>query len=277
MSLFVVATPIGNLGDLSFRAVEVLRDADVIACEDTRVTRKLLQAHDIRTPTESFHAHSGADAVARWVGRLAAGTQVALVTDAGTPTVSDPGAALVAAARAADIDVRVIPGPSALTAAVAASGLPPEPLLFLGFLPRQGRARQTRIGWLNQLPVTGVLYESPIRLPATLRDLASALGDRPAAVTRELTKRFETVVRGTLPELAERFSEPPKGEIAVVIGPGAGPGPSSWEQVDQALQAGLSEGEPPSRLAREVARQTGRPRAAVYDRLKGMKASNKRD
>lgn len=273
MTLFVVATPIGNRADLSPRAVQVLQEADVIACEDTRVTRKLLEPLQIRTPTVSFHAHSRERDLERLLERLAQGERVALVSDAGTPTISDPGVELVQAARDAGHPIQVVPGPSALTAAVAASGLPPEPLLFLGFLPRSGKARRERIDWLRQLPATGVIYEAPARVPKTLAELAAALGSRPAVVARELTKLHETVVSGRLPELAETFAEAPRGEVVLVIGPAAAPERADDDEVRRRLSAELEEGDcgAPSDLARRVAAETGRSKSQVYRMLMELK------
>ena len=219
MPLFVVATPIGNLEDWSPRAARVLGEVDVIACEDTRVTRKLLAAHSIATPLERFDAHVERRDLEGWLGRLESGASIALVSDAGTPGLSDPGRRLVAACRARGIAVSPIPGPSALTAALSASGLPAEPLVYLGFIARSGRARRAALEPLDRLPATVALYESGPRLPRTLAELAERWGDRPAVVAREVTKKHETFLSGTLRELAERVREPPKGEIVLLIGP----------------------------------------------------------
>lgn len=269
MGLVIVGTPIGHLADLSPRAAEALGSAALVACEDTRVTKKLLQAHGIETPTTSFHAHSSPSAMERLVERVLTGEQVALVSDAGMPTLSDPGRELVAAVRARGGAVTVVPGPSAPAAALAVAGLATEPHLFLGFLPRQGKRRRQQIEWLAQLPVTGVLFESPRRLPKTLAELAERLGPRTAAVARELTKRFEEVVVAPLPELAARFAEPPRGEIVVLVGPPAvesGPEDDAEDEATWLAEAarGLALGQAPSRLAKELAARSGRPRKTAY-------------
>lgn len=222
-TLFVVATPIGNLEDITLRALRVLREVAMIACEDTRVTRRLLEAHDIATPTTAFHAHSAPEVVERLVGRLLDGDSIALVSDAGTPIISDPGDALVSAAIAAGVSVSPIPGPSALLAALSASGLPAHHTLFLGFLPRGDAERREILAPLRDAPYTLVIYESPGRLHATLLDLQHILGDRSACVAREVTKHFETFVRGALSALAAEFEAPTRGEVAIVIAP-SGPG-----------------------------------------------------
>jgi 16S rRNA (cytidine1402-2'-O)-methyltransferase len=269
VALVLVGTPIGHLADLSPRGAEALRNAKLVACEDTRVTKKLLQAHGIETPTSAFHAHSSPAVLARLVERVLAGEDVALVSDAGMPTLSDPGRELVAAVRARGGAVTVVPGPSAPSAALAAAGLPTEPHLFLGFLPRQGKRRRQQIEWLAQLPVTGVLFESPRRLPKTLAELAERLGPRQAAVARELTKRFEEVVVAPLPELAIHFAEPPKGEIVLLVGPPAPQAGAEDDADDEAVwiaeaSRGLALGQAPSKLAKELAARSGRPRKAAY-------------
>jgi 16S rRNA (cytidine1402-2'-O)-methyltransferase len=269
MTLYVVATPIGNLGDLSPRALDVLRSADVIACEDTRVTGRLTHHFGIDTPLVSFHAHSSPAAMARLVDRLRSGEQVALVSDAGTPCISDPGRELVEAARAQGIDVVPIPGPSALITALSAVGLPSEPLLFLGFLPRSGKRREQQLRWIAQLPVTAVLYEAPLRVPATLRELAERLGDRPAAVVRELTKRFESIAVASLQELAAQTPEPPRGEVVIVVAPSVDDEASAVDEtertswVEEAARS-LALGVAPSRVAKDLAARSGRGRKEAY-------------
>ncbi|MEM1024718.1 MAG: 16S rRNA (cytidine(1402)-2'-O)-methyltransferase [Myxococcota bacterium] len=270
MALVVVGTPIGHLGDLSPRGVEALKNADVVACEDTRVTRKLLQTHGIDVPVSPYHAHSPPAVLQRLADRALAGDDVALVSDAGMPTLSDPGRELVATVRSRGGAVTVVPGPSALTTALAACGLPTEPHLFLGFLPRQGKRRRQQIEWLAQLPVTGVLFESAQRLPKTLGELADRLGERPAAVARELTKRFEEVVVAPLPELAGHFLEPPKGEIVLVVGPGHSSPSEPGDELDESAWVaeaarGLALGMAPSQLAKDLANRSGSPRKKAYD------------
>jgi 16S rRNA (cytidine1402-2'-O)-methyltransferase len=217
--LYIVATPIGNLEDITLRALRVLKEVQVIACEDTRVTRKLLEAHQIATPTTSYHAHSAEPVADRLIERLAEGESVALVSDAGTPLVSDPGQPLVAKAIAAGIAVVPIPGPSALVAALSASGLPTERVLFLGFLPRGETAQHEILAPLRAAPYALAIYESPNRTGDTLETLERTLGDRAACVARELTKRFETIARGSLAELRELFRETPRGEVVILVGP----------------------------------------------------------
>jgi 16S rRNA (cytidine1402-2'-O)-methyltransferase len=216
--LFVVATPLGNLGDMSPRAVETLKSVDAIASEDTRRTRKLLTHFGIRTPLFSYHEHNEERAAEDVLRRIAGGESVALVADAGTPLIADPGYRLVALLAREGIEIVSIPGPSAVTAALSVSGLPPMPFLFAGFLPRKKAARRRRIEELGALHATFVIFESPHRIVAGLRDLADVLGDRAAVVARELTKMHEEVVRGSLVELAQAAEGRAwKGEIAIVV------------------------------------------------------------
>ena len=217
MPLAVCATPIGNLEDVTLRVLRELRDADVVLCEDTRHTRGLLERHGIRARLESYHEHNEAKKTAEMLPRLEAGERVALVSDAGLPAVSDPGARLVAAAVEAGVDVTVLPGPSAVETALVISGLVGEQYRFLGFLPRGERALTVLWEESRTWPHPAVAFESPQRLPAALASLARANPERRVAVCRELTKRFEEVARGTAAELAERFRKPPKGEIALVV------------------------------------------------------------
>jgi 16S rRNA (cytidine1402-2'-O)-methyltransferase len=217
--LFLVSTPIGNMGDFSFRGVETLRAASLILAEDTRHSRHLLEHYGVATPTQAYHEHNEAKLTPRVIERLRRGDDVALVTDAGTPLVSDPGARLVRAAIDAGIAVVPVPGPSALLVALVAAGLPAEPFTFFGFLPRSGTERARRLVQMAQSPFTVVLYEAPGRLFDTLTALAGLAGaSRPAAIGRELTKLHEEVRRGTLAELAAYYSEtPPKGEVVIVV------------------------------------------------------------
>ena len=218
--LVLVPTPVGNLDDLTFRALRVLREADVVACEDTRTSGKLLSHYGVETPRLSFHAHNEHARVASLVERMRAGETVALVSDAGTPGISDPGFLLVRAAAEAGVRVEALPGPTAFVPALVASGLPSDRFVFEGFLPHK-KGRQTRLLALADEPRTVVLYESPHRLVKLLGQLAEHLGaDRPAAVAREISKLHEEVRRGTLAELAESFGAQPKvrGEIVVVVG-----------------------------------------------------------
>jgi 16S rRNA (cytidine1402-2'-O)-methyltransferase len=270
-TLFVVATPIGHLGDVSARSVETLRGCDRVLAEDTRRTRQLLSHLGIAgKPVERFDAHAGPADVARAVERLAGGEQIALVTDAGTPGVSDPGEALVEAAIAAEVRVVPIPGASAVLAALVASGLAGDGRFrFVGFLPREGSTRRDAVALVCATPETVILYEAPSRTAATLRDLADATPDRHACVARELTKVHEEMVRGTLAELAADEREW-LGEIAIVLGPHA---PASREAAidDAALDARIDEalarGEHARTIAEKLAAWSGRPKRAVYERV----------
>jgi 16S rRNA (cytidine1402-2'-O)-methyltransferase len=218
-SLVVVGTPIGNLADLSPRAAEALREADVVACEDTRRTAPLLRHAGSGAPMVAVHQHNEAARAADLVARMRAGARVALVSDAGMPLVSDPGARLVGAALDAGLPVEVVPGPSAVTAALAVSGLAGEGgFVFLGFVPRRAAERRRLLERLAVLEAPAVAFESPRRLPGLLAEIAAALPERPVAVCRELTKFHEEVVRGTAAEVAARLAEPPRGEVTVVIG-----------------------------------------------------------
>jgi 16S rRNA (cytidine1402-2'-O)-methyltransferase len=219
-TLYLVGTPIGNLEDITLRAVRVLREVDLIAAEDTRVTRTLLNAHEIRTPLTSFHEFSGSSRVRQLVERLAT-SDVALVSDAGMPGLSDPGYPLIRAALDAGISVVPIPGPSAILAGLVASGLPMHAFTYHGFLPRKSGERRRLLASMADATHSHVVFESPHRLLAALKDIVEALGaDRPIAVARELTKKFEEVVRGPASEVVRRFEQrAPRGEITIVIGP----------------------------------------------------------
>ncbi len=272
-TLYVVATPIGNLGDLSPRAAEVLRRVAAVAAEDTRRTLKLY-AH-LATPAPalvSLPAFEERGRLGAVLDRLAAGEEVALCTDAGTPGVSDPGQALVAAAWEAGARVVPVPGPSAALAALAASGLPADRFLFAGFLPRKGGGRAEALGWMARVPATLVLFEAGNRTVATLRDLASALGDRRAAVARELTKLHEEIALGTLSELAERFAGEVRGEVTLVVAGAGAPAPEpAREDLDDELRRRLAAGDAPTDIARSVARARGLARREVYARLEALK------
>lgn len=264
--LYVVATPIGNLGDVTLRALETLASADLIACEDTRVTRKLLDRYGIVTPLTPYHDHNASTARPKLLGRLAEGAAVALVSDAGTPLISDPGYKLVREARAAGHNVTALPGASAPLAALAVAGLPTDRFLFEGFLPPKQQARRYRIAELARIPATLVLFESGPRLGATLADLAAGLGAREAALCRELTKLHEEVRRGELPALAQAYAqEEPRGEIVLVIAPPA-PAPSAKvSDIDALLRQALARVSVKDAVG-EVAAATGTPRREVYQR-----------
>ena len=221
MALAVCATPIGNLEDVTLRVLRELAEASVVLCEDTRHTKGLLTRHGIEARLLSYHRHNEAQRTAELLPRLGAGERIALVSDAGLPGVNDPGARLIAAALEAGLPVTVLPGPSAVETALVASGLARERFQFLGYLPRGEKALAALWGELAAWPHPAVAFESPQRLPATLRSLAAVSPDRPVAVCRELTKRFEEVVRGPAAEVAERFREAPKGEVTLVVGPRA--------------------------------------------------------
>jgi 16S rRNA (cytidine1402-2'-O)-methyltransferase len=252
MPLAVCATPIGNLEDVTLRVLAELAAADVVLCEDTRHTRGLLQRHGIDARLLSYHEHNEAKRTAELLPRLAAGERIALVSDAGLPGVSDPGARLVRAALDAGVDVTVLPGASAVETALVASGLVAEQYRFLGFLPRGEKRLAALWDELRGWPWPAVAFESPQRLPATLRSVAAADPERHVAVCRELTKRFEEVARGSAAELAERFDAPPKGEITLVLGPAAARDEGPGEERALAAVAELVAAGVPRRLAAEV-------------------------
>jgi 16S rRNA (cytidine1402-2'-O)-methyltransferase len=269
--LTLVATPIGHLGDLSPRAIAALRAADLVLCEDSRVSAPMLARHGIAAPLVPLHEHNEEREVPRLLKRLAEGARIALISDAGTPLVSDPGYRLTRAAIAAGLPVSAVPGPSAPVMALTLSGLPPHPFLFLGFLPPKEAARAAALAKLRAAEAAGlsatlVLFEAPHRLAELLAAAAAAFGPRPAAVARELTKRFEEVRRGPLDALAAHYAaEPARGEIVVVIGPAAEEQASEAE-VDGLIAAALGAGRSLRDAAAEVAAATGRPRREVYAR-----------
>lgn len=263
--LYIVATPIGNLGDLSPRAADTLRRADRILVEDTRVTAKLLQHIGARVPMTRYDDHSSGEERDRIVAQLGE-TAIALVSDAGTPLISDPGFKLVRATRAAGHAVHTLPGPSAAIAALTLSGLPTDRFLFLGFLPAKAKARSEVIADVAAVRATLILYESGPRLGDSLAALSQQLGERQGAVVREISKLHEECVTGTLAELAERYANaPPKGEIVIVVGPP----PEAAAVGDEALDAALDEAFgrlSPSRAAAEVADRLNIPRKRAYAR-----------
>ena len=262
-ALVVCPTPIGNLSDVTLRLLEELRCADVVACEDTRRTRILLERHGIAVPLLAVHEHNEAVRAPEVVERIRRGERVALATDAGMPTVSDPGARIVAAVAAAGLDITVLPGPSAVTAAVAASGLGGAGFVFAGFLPRPASRAAAEVRRLDACGLPVVAFESPRRLPATLAALAAAEPTRAAAVCRELSKVHEQVERGTLADLAERFATAPKGEVTLVL---AGvPAPAGGEQdVPADALAELVAAFGSRRAAALASRLTGVPRNRLY-------------
>jgi 16S rRNA (cytidine1402-2'-O)-methyltransferase len=264
MPLAVCATPIGNLDDVTLRVLEELRAADVVLCEDTRHTRVLLERHGISARLLSYHEHNEAKRTSALLPRLQAGERFALVSDAGLPGISDPGARLVGAALDAGVPVTVLPGPSAAETALVASGFGAERYQFLGFLPRGAKALRTLWDELAGWPYPVVAFESPQRLPATLSSLADAQPEREVAVCRELTKRFEEIVRGTAPQVASRFAKTPKGEITLVLGPGAAvrSDTDAVAAVSELVAAGVGR----RQAADVVARLTGTPRNDLYRR-----------
>jgi 16S rRNA (cytidine1402-2'-O)-methyltransferase len=265
MPLVVCPTPIGNLEDVTLRALRELGQAELVLCEDTRRTRTLLRRHGVSARLASYHRHNEARRVAEVLPRLEAGERIALASDAGLPALNDPGARLIAAAIERGVDVIVLPGPSAIETALVASGLVGERYAFVGYVPRESEAR-ARL-WAETAGWTGpvVAFESPRRLPATLASLAAAAPDRPVAVCRELTKRFEEVVRGSALEVAARFREPPKGEVTLVLGPHGDGGDGDAAEDAVAAVAELAQaGIPRRRAAEVVSRLTGLPRNKLY-------------
>jgi 16S rRNA (cytidine1402-2'-O)-methyltransferase len=278
-TLYIVATPIGNLGDITLRALEVLRTVSLVAAEDTRLTRRLWARHGIDTPLVSYHARNASRREPELVDRLRSGSDVAIVSDAGTPLISDPGEGIVAAWAAEGGRVVPLPGPSAVLAALAVSGIPAPRWTFEGFLPRSGRERRARLARIASEERASVLFEAPGRTAGTLVDLAAAAGaDRQAAVCRELTKLHEEIWRGTLGQLAVRAAqEPPRGEVTMIVAGAAkearaGGGSSSAggftavslaagrRRVDQLVRDGMSR----SSAARQVAQETGLPRRELF-------------
>ncbi len=269
--LYIVATPIGNLGDLSARAAHVLSHADVIAVEDSRVTAGLLRHIGVKRPMTPYHDHN-ADAVRPGLIARMGSEVVALVSDAGTPLISDPGYKLVRDARAAGHSVVTVPGPCAAVAALTLAGLPTDRFLFVGFLPSKQHARAEAIAEIAGIRATLVLYESGPRLSACLSALTEGLGDREAGVAREITKKFEECVTGRLSVLADRYADaPPKGEIVVVVAPPDAPPPASADDGDSALREALTR-LPPAKAAGEVAKRLGLDRKALYARAMELKA-----
>jgi len=264
--LYLVATPIGNLADISLRALEVLAGCDVIACEDTRVTRKLTERYGIETPLTPYHEHNAAEARPKILARLARGEAVALVSDAGTPLISDPGYKLVRAAQDAGHAVTAIPGASSVLTALNVAGLPTDRFFFEGFLPPKQAARQKRIAALGAIPATLVLFESGPRLAAALADLAEGLGPRAAAICRELTKLHEEVRRGDLASLAHDYAQggETRGEIVIVVAPPE-EAETATADVDDMLRRALTRVSLKDAVG-EVALASGRSRREVYQR-----------
>ncbi len=267
--LYLVATPIGNLGDIGARALRVLGAADLIACEDTRRTRKLTSAYGLGTPLSAYHEHNAARAGPRLIARMKAGGAVALVSDAGTPLVSDPGYKLVRAAIAEGLSITAVPGASAPLAALSISGLPSDRFLFAGFLPNKAEARRRVLAELSTVPATLIFFESAHRLAASLTAMCESLGVREAAVAREITKLHEEVRRGPLADLAAHYAEagPPKGELVVVVGPPEETtGDLSEAEIDDRLRNALGGGASVRDAVAAVAAATTVPRQSIYAR-----------
>jgi len=263
MPLAVVPTPIGNLEDVTLRALRYLREADLVACEDTRRTGRLLAHYEIKKDLLALHEHNE-DRLAEELAERARTLRLTLVSDAGMPLVSDPGYRLVSACIERGVDVEVLPGPSAPVTALVASGLPADAVVFLGFPPRKGKERTELLGRIARESSTFVLFESPHRLARTLGDLPAGT---PVAVCRELTKLHEEVFRGTAPEAAEHFSGPVKGEVVLVVRGGADAAPASLEDAVERARGYVEAGEGPSRAAARAARETGLKKRDVYERV----------
>ncbi len=264
--LYIVATPIGNLGDITLRALEALAGADLIACEDTRVTRKLLERYGIATPLTPYYDHNAAKARPLLLRRLADGAAIALVSDAGTPLISDPGYKLLRAAQEAGHAVTALPGASSTLVALSVAGLPTDAFFFAGFLPPKQAARRARIAELARIPATLVVFETAPRVAATLADLAAGLGQREAALARELTKLHEEVRRGDLESLAQSCAtHEPRGEIVLVVAPPQATERPSLGDAETLLRAALKRVSLKDAVA-EVADATGLPRREVYQR-----------
>ncbi|WP_409432840.1 16S rRNA (cytidine(1402)-2'-O)-methyltransferase [Litorimonas sp. RW-G-Af-16] len=269
--LYVVATPIGNLRDITLRALDVLRSVDAVLAEDTRQTIKLLNAYDIKAPISAYHDHNAAERVPAIIQRLQDGEAIALVSDAGTPLVSDPGFRLVRAAVEAGIEVTPLPGASAPLAALVKSGLPSDAFLFAGFMPTKSAARQTAMTAFQDLRATLIFFETGKRIIAMLTDALAVYGDRPAVLTRELTKQYEEARHGTISELITSVTDtPPRGEIVMLIGPASGD--RTWDAalVTRALQEQIPE-LGMKRASAEVAAQSGWPKRDVYQLALSLK------
>jgi 16S rRNA (cytidine1402-2'-O)-methyltransferase len=277
-TLYVVATPIGNLEDITLRALRVLREVDAILAEDTRHTRRLCERHGVGTPLRAFHAHSSPQVLARIVAELVGGARLALVSDAGTPLVSDPGAALVAEAAAHGVRIEALPGASAPLTALAVAGLRADGFRFVGFLPRSGGRRTRALERLARDPLTTVLFEAPGRVGDTLRDLARIAGDtRRAAVCRELTKAFEEIARGPLDVLATRFAEGARGEVTIVVEGLGADAPETDDDVvdgDTLVRDALAAGASVKDAARRLAEATRLGKRDAYQRVLAMTADD---
>jgi 16S rRNA (cytidine1402-2'-O)-methyltransferase len=266
--LYIIATPIGNLEDITYRAVRILGEADLIACEDTRQTHKLLDRYGIQKPTVSYHEHNEIERAPELAARMLAGATIALVSDAGMPLVSDPGYRLVRAALDNGVEVVPLPGPSAILAALAASGLPTDAFHFAGFLPSKTAQRAKLLESLREEPATLIFFEAPHRIDEALEAIAQVLGNRPVVVARELTKIHEEFLRGTAAEIRAALSarEAVKGEITILVGKATGPEPDA-RPVEEAVEELMREGVPRMDAIKQVARKRGLPKRDVYERL----------
>ncbi len=267
-TLYLVATPIGNLEDITERALRILREVECIAAEDTRQTRKLLSHYNIHTQVISYHEHNKSKKLHNILEKLAEG-DVALVSDAGTPVLNDPGYELVRAAIDAGYKISPIPGASAPIAALITSGLPPDTFLYIGYLPRRTNERKQKLKSLSSYPFTLICFETPHRLHASLKDILSVFGDRPIAVARELTKIHEEIFRGQVSEAIAHFAaNPPRGEITLIIGGAKKQSASErWSEdlLREALQEAITRGDSPSNIAQRIAKQSGWKRREVYN------------
>ena len=269
--LFLVATPIGNLKDITLRALETLQSVDRIACEDTRTSGVLLKHYGIKTPMTAYHTHNEAESAEQLVNHLTAGMRIALISDAGTPLLSDPGARLVRAAIAAGIRVTPLPGASALLSALCIGGLSAEQFYYAGFLPNKTTARRNALTPLASIQATLVFYEAPHRLLDSLADLATTFGNRDAAVARELTKLHEECLRGTLTDLIDHFSEQaPRGECVILVAGAAAPEAMDDDAIDAALRAAMQSMSTKEAVA-HIAKDSGRAKSDVYARALALK------
>jgi 16S rRNA (cytidine1402-2'-O)-methyltransferase len=264
--LYVVATPIGNLEDITLRALRVLKEVNCIAAEDTRHSKKLLSHYDIRTPLVSYHDHNEKSSAPRLVQRLLAGETIALVSDAGTPGVSDPGYRLITAAAAAGIEVTPVPGPSALTAALSVAALPLERFVFEGFLPEKTEQRRERLRLLHDEPRTLVFYEAPHRIEETLEDMEIIFGQRQAAIARELSKIHEAVLRGPVGELRAQLAGGARGEIVLIVAGSPGKAPAADERVQAEIRRLRRGGMRVKEIAELLSVEYGRPKKEIYRR-----------
>lgn len=276
-TLYVCATPIGNLGDITLRALDVLREVDLIAAEDTRHSRKLMDHYGITTPLTSYHEHNEKGKAQELVKRLNQGETIALISDAGMPGISDPGKEIIQLCHIEGISVDVLPGANAGLTALILSGMPNEHFLFHGFLPSQSTARKKELVGYSRLPFTQIFYEAPHRLLDTLSDLAEVFGDREAAVVREITKLHQTVHKGNLQGLMEEFEKnPPRGEICLLVAPYVEPlptgGPKEWRQeVEELIQHGLK----PNEAMKQVGKKYGVSKREIYQAVLSEKESEK--